>query len=77
MIDLHLHLDGSLSIEDFLYLSKKQKINLGEDFPNNIYVPADCPSLEDYLKRFALPCELLQTKESLQYVTKTHLLVTI
>lgn len=74
MIDLHLHLDGSLSIEDFLYLSKKQKINLGEDFPNNIYVPADCPSLEDYLKRFALPCELLQDKESLQYVIKSLLI---
>ena len=69
MIDIHLHLDGSLSEQDFLYLSKKYDIPLGNDFPDNIYVPADCPSLEDYLKRFALPGKLLQTKKALSYVT--------
>ena len=71
MIDLHLHLDGSLSEEDIIYLSKSQNIPLGNDFPKNIYVPADCPSLEVYLERFALPCQLLQTKEALSYVTKS------
>ena len=71
MIDLHLHLDGSLSQEDYIYLSKKYNIPLGDDFPDNIYVPADCPSLEDYLKRFELSGKLLQTKESLEYVTKS------
>lgn len=68
MIDLHLHLDGSLSEQDFLYLSKKDGIDLGKDFPNNIYVPSDCPSLEVYLERFALPLLLLQTKENISYV---------
>lgn len=71
MIDLHLHLDGSLSEQDFLYLSKKDGISLGEDFPNNIYVPSDCPSLEVYLERFALPCALLQNKENIAHVTKS------
>ena len=71
MIDIHLHLDGSLSEEDFKYLSKKYDISLGNDFPNNIYVPDDCPSLEEYLKRFDLPGKLLQTKEALSYVTKS------
>lgn len=71
MIDLHLHLDGSLSEQDFIYLAKKDNISLGDDFPNNIYVPADCPSLADYLKRFDLPCRLLQTKENLIYATKS------
>ena len=69
MIDIHLHLDGSLSEQDFLYLSKKNNVDLGEDFPNNIYVPMDCKSLEDYLKRFDLPLKLLQDKESLAFVT--------
>lgn len=69
MIDLHLHLDGSLSEQDFLYLAKKDGIDLGKDFPNNIYVPADCPSLEVYLERFALPLLLLQSKENISYVT--------
>lgn len=71
MIDLHLHLDGSLSEQDFLYLAKKDGIDLGKDFPNNIYVPDDCPSLEVYLERFDLPGKLLQSKENLVHVTKS------
>ena len=65
MIDLHLHLDGSLSEKDFINLAKKYNVDLTSDFPNNIYVPSDCPSLEEYLKRFDLPLLLLQTKEAL------------
>ena len=71
MIDLHLHLDGSLSEQDFLYLAKKDGVSLGKDFPNNIYVPSDCPSLEVYLERFALPCALLQSRENLKHVTSS------
>lgn len=69
MIDIHLHLDGSLSQEDFINLSKKYNVSLGSDFPNNIYVLDDCPSLEEYLSRFDLPLLLLQTKEALQEVS--------
>lgn len=71
MIDLHLHLDGSLSIEDFLYLSKKNNIPLGEDFPNNTVVPLNCSSLQEYLLRFDLPCSLLQDEESISYAFKS------
>lgn len=71
MIDLHLHLDGSLSEQDFLYLAKKEGICLGNDFPNNIYVPADCPSLEEYLKRFDLPLLLLQNKENIAHAVNS------
>ena len=69
MIDLHLHLDGSLSLEDFLYLSKTQNIPLGDDFPNSIYVNKDCKSLLEYLEKFDLPLKFLQTEEALEYVT--------
>ena len=69
MIDLHLHLDGSLSKEDFIYLSNKENISLGEDFPNNIYVNKDCRSLEEYLERFDLPLKFMQSEENLEYVT--------
>ena len=69
MIDLHLHLDGSLSQEDFIYLSKKEGISLGEDFPLNIYVNKDCKSLEEYLERFDLPLLFMQSEENLEYVT--------
>ena len=71
MIDLHLHLDGSLSIEDFKYLAKRNGVDLGKDFPKNVYVPEDCTSLEEYLTRFDLPCSLLQDQFSLAYVTKS------
>ena len=67
MIDLHLHLDGSLSIEDFKYLASRQNYDLGEDFPSNLYVPQDCPSLEEYLTKFELPLKLLQSKEAIEY----------
>ena len=74
MIDLHLHLDGSLSKEDFIVLSRKDKVNLGKDFPNNIYVPDDCPSLEVYLERFDLPLLLLQKAENLSFATRSLVL---
>ena len=71
MIDLHLHLDGSLSIEDFKFLAERQGVDLGENFPNNIYVPSDCKSLEEYLERFDLSLSLMQDEFSIAYVTKS------
>ena len=67
MIDLHLHLDGSLSPMDCIYLAEKYDIELGDDFPMNLFVPADCPSLEEYLTKFELPLKLLQTRSALKY----------
>lgn len=71
MIDLHLHLDGSLSLEDFKFLAERNHIDLGEDFPKNVYVPDGCKSLEEYLERFDLPLSLLQDEMSIAYVTKS------
>lgn len=71
MIDLHLHLDGSLSKDDFIYLAKKDGIDLTIDFPNNIYVERDCKSLEQYLTRFDLPCSLMQSRENISYVVES------
>lgn len=71
MIDLHLHLDGSLSIDDFKFLAERNHIDLGNDFPRNIYVPSDCKSLEEYLERFDLPLSLMQDEFSVAYVTKS------
>ncbi len=71
MIDLHLHLDGSLSLEDFKYLSARNGVDLGKDFPSNVYVQSDCKSLEEYLERFDLPLSLMQDEFSIAYVTKS------
>ena len=69
MIDLHLHLDGSLSPMDCIYLAEKYDIELGDDFPMNLFVPADCPSLEEYLTKFELPLKLLQERNALRFAT--------
>ncbi len=71
MIDLHLHLDGSLSIDDFKFLAERNGVDLGEDFPNNVRVPEGCKSLEEYLERFDLPLSVMQDEISIAYVTKS------
>ena len=71
MIDLHLHLDGSLSLDDFKFLAEHNHMILEDQFPNNVYVPSDCKSLEEYLTRFYLPCSLLQDEFSIAYATKS------
>ena len=71
MIDIHLHLDGSLEILDCIYLAEKYDVELGDDFPLNLFVPKDCPSLKDYLTRFSLPTDLLQNVEALKLATKS------
>ena len=71
MIDLHLHLDGSLDQKDFLYLLNKEGLPLPPNFPSCIYVPEGCTSLEEYLTRFDLPCSLMQSRENLRYVTRS------
>ncbi len=71
MIDLHLHLDGSLDEKDFIYLSKKENIPLPDDFPSCIRVPHGCTSLEQYLECFNLPLKFMQSEENLVYITKS------
>lgn len=70
MIDLHLHLDGSVSVEDYRLLASYKGIDLGSEFPHNIYVDSNCSSLEEYLDKFNLPLMMLQDELSLAYVTK-------
>lgn len=66
MIDLHLHLDGSLSEPVVLELARRQKITLPKG-PLHSYlsVSPDCRDLNEYLRCFDLPLSLLQTGESL------------
>ncbi|MBQ7307834.1 MAG: adenosine deaminase [Clostridia bacterium] len=67
MIDLHLHLDGSLSAETIIKLAQKQGVALPtydkkELEKKYLSVPKECESLNDYLKCFELPLSVLQTK---------------
>ena len=68
LIDLHMHLDGSLSVDIVKELARIQGISLPEDdaeLERRITVPADCESLNDFLKCFAFPLSLMQTGKGL------------
>lgn len=71
MIDLHLHLDGSLSIEDLQFLAERNNVELSDDFPSDVFVPIGCKSLEEYLTCFDLPVSLLQDEFSIAYAVKS------
>lgn len=66
-VDLHLHLDGSLSesVVDTLLKRNGETLSL-EQIRDQIFVPDDCTSLVDYLRRFALPTKVLQTEYALE-----------
>ncbi len=69
LIDLHLHLDGSLSIESVKELAKLQNISIPSDdteLTRRLQVSDDCRDLNEYLEKFAFPLTLLQTKEGIE-----------
>ncbi|OOF67850.1 adenosine deaminase [Rodentibacter caecimuris] len=78
LIDLHLHLDGSLSPDWIIHWAQKLAIALptydAKELLQFISVPKDCSSLNDYLKCFDLPLKVLQTPESLASAVEDLLL---
>lgn len=73
-VELHLHLDGAVLPESAWEMAQEQGVALPADtleaFRHFIVVTADCRSVNEYLKRFELPLQLLQNKEALGRVTK-------
>lgn len=69
MIDLHCHLDGSITLDIAKKLGALQNIELpaksDEALLKKLSVPEDCESLNDFLQCFGLPLRLLQTKEGI------------
>ncbi len=65
MIDLHLHLDGAITVPIARKLADVQKITLpadnDEELEKLLSVPESCESLNDFLRCFALPGSLMQT----------------
>lgn len=70
MIDLHLHLDGSLPISTVIKLAKLQNIPLPSESEKTLKkylaVSPMAQSLNDYLKCFDLPLTLLQSREAVE-----------
>ena len=69
MVDLHLHLDGSLSPEDIWVLAEKSGVALpcscAADLQPMLQAAPDCKSLGEYLEKFQLPLQVLQTEQTI------------
>ena len=72
-IELHCHLDGSLRTETIIDIALKDGIQLPSyernELQKELIAPLECESLDDYLKRFALPNLVMQSKENLRRIT--------
>lgn len=66
--DIHLHLDGSMTIDMIKELAKVQNMELNytdEQLLDLLQVSDDCSDLNEYLEKFPFPLTFLQTKEGL------------
>lgn len=71
-IDLHCHLDGSLNVALVRrFLQEEGEEHACAELEAQMRAPADCPSLADYLARFALPIRCLQTRAHLCAAAET------
>lgn len=73
MIDVHLHLDGSVYPDTLIKIAQKENIKLPtydvSELIKYLECPRDCQSLNDYLTKFDLPGLVMQSKEGLEEVT--------
>ena len=69
-IELHLHLDGAITVDIAKKLADIQNITLpcdtDEELEKLLTVPSDCTSLNDFLECFELPVSLMQTYDGLK-----------
>ena len=69
-IDLHCHLDGSLSLETIHQLMVLENIKIdAQTLGQEIKVDESCTDLRTYLKKFELPLKLLKTPKSFEIAT--------
>ncbi len=72
-IELHCHLDGSVRPETIIKLAKKDNINLPsydvDEIKKLSIAPKECNSLNEYLERFDLPLDVMQSKENIEMIT--------
>jgi adenosine deaminase len=74
-VELHLHLDGSVSPDSAKQLAVlcNQKLGSDEDTLRKLSVGKNCRDLNEYLEKFAFPCSLLQSAECIELAVKNLL----
>lgn len=76
LVELHIHLDGALSIDNCRKIAKIQNIDIPEDdnvISGLMMVPKGCKDLNEFLTKFEFSGSLLQTKEGIKYGVKNLL----
>ncbi len=72
-IELHCHLDGSVRPETIIDIARKENIDIPsydvKKINDLMIAPIECTSLDEYLKRFSLPINIMQSEYSLRRVT--------
>ncbi|MBQ2209555.1 MAG: adenosine deaminase [Prevotella sp.] len=74
LVDLHLHLDGSLSVDDAIYMASVEHVSLPtskNEIEKLLVCPENCESLTEYLKCFDLPVSIMQSRETIAYSVKS------
>ncbi len=65
-VELHCHIDGSLRIESmYEILGLEDRISL-EEFKKEVRVEKECASLKDYLEKFEIPIEVMNSQENIE-----------
>lgn len=72
LVELHLHLDGALSIENCKKLAELQNMSIPNDdiLRNKLMVSPDCHDLNEFLSKFEYPNSLLQTEVGIKNAVK-------
>ncbi len=71
LVELHLHLDGALSIDNCKKIAEIQNIDIPGDVEiSNMMIVKDCHDLKEFLTKFEFPLSLLQTKEGIMNAIK-------
>ena len=73
LVDIHLHLDGSLTVDDVRRMAEMSGQALpadDEQLRQALQCPPSCGSLGEYLRCFELPIALMQRREAIELAAK-------
>lgn len=74
-IELHLHLDGAVPVETWWSIAEREGVKMPtatiEEFRDWLVKTSVCDSVPEYLERFDLPLQIMQSKENITEITES------